>query len=140
MTAQIVTAQANNTLSNPCPCGCAPCDHTCCTLDCLVQPRYFCGQLLTDADLRAGVTWSQNKFRLGRFRDGWGVVCGLEVRCNSKPADPKLAGTITVGPGYAVSCCGDDIIVCADKTLDLTQIVHQPPKPCETTRKQPRVE
>src|SRR5216684_2203932 len=99
MTARTVTTAAGKTQANPCPCGCAPCEHICCTLDCIVRPRYFCGQLLTDADLTAALTWSQNKFRLQRLREGWGVVCGLEVS-----GDLKQPGTVIVSPGYAVGC------------------------------------
>lgn len=74
----------------------------CCALDCLVRPRFFGGQLLTDTDLGQLVTWTADKLRLGRYRHGWGVVCGLEVRCD--PANPS---GVIVGPGYAVSCCGE---------------------------------
>src|SRR5262245_59204059 len=92
------------------PCGCAPSAEQCCSLDCLEQPRFFCGQLLTDQDLTALLRWTQDKLRLGRYRHGWGVVCGLEVHC-----DPRQPGWVIVSPGYAVSCCGDDIIVCQDE-------------------------
>jgi hypothetical protein len=82
-----------------------------------VRPRFFCGQLLTDQDLTASLTWAQNKFRLARYTDGWGVVCGLHV---SK--DSKKVGWINVSPGYAVSCCGDDIVLCKDKPFDLGKV------------------
>lgn len=129
MATESITVPTTTTKTNPCPCGCAPCEQTSCSLECLVQPNYFCGQLLTDADLRAGITWSQNKFRLERFRDGWGVVCGLEVR-----GDAKHPATIVVSPGYAVSCCGDDIILCSETPVDLTKYLREPPKPCEPAR------
>ena len=61
-------------------CGChGPADA--CTLECLEHPKFFCGQLLTDQDLTSLVQWVQNKSRLLRYRHGWGVVCGLDVRC-----------------------------------------------------------
>ena len=97
----------------------------CCALDCLVRPRFFGGQLLTDTDLGQLVTWTADKLRLGRYRHGWGVVCGLEVRCD--PANPS---GVIVGPGYAVSCCGDDIVVCEDTKLDLSGACSQPGDPC----------
>ena len=124
----------SRTQSGPCSCGCAPCDEISCGLDCAVQPRYFCGQLLTDADLSAGVTWSQGKFRLSRRREGWGAVCGLDVTCGPQP------GTVTVRPGYAVDCCGDDIVVCGDAILDINKLFQQPPKQCEPGQKQPSIE
>src|SRR5512139_1861641 len=108
MPAQTKMRTKTSTRNEACSCGCAPCDQTSCSLDCAVLPRYFCGQLLTDADLTAGITWSQGKFRLGRRRDGWGVVCGLDVACGSE------AGIVTVRPGYAVDCCGNDIVICSD--------------------------
>lgn len=113
----------------PCPCGCAPCEEPCCSLDCLVKPRFFCGQLLTDQDLTSLVTWTGDKFRLNRYRDGWGVICGLEVRC-----DPKRPGGVMVGPGYAFGCCGDDILVCEDQWLDLTGACGTEGDPCVDPR------
>jgi hypothetical protein len=105
--------------------GCTPCKETCCSLDCLVQPRFYCGQLLTDQDLNALRHWTQDKLRLNRYRDGWGVVCGLAVRC-----DPKTLGGVVIGPGYAVSCCGDDIIVCQDAPKDLSEACRDEKDPC----------
>jgi hypothetical protein len=102
---------------NGCGCGCGggtPPD-VCCGLDCITAPRYFCGQLLTDQDLQALVDWTRAKGRLARYRHGWGVVCGLDVHCH-----PQRDGTVVVSPGYAVSCCGDDIIVCDEAELDLS--------------------
>jgi len=100
-----------------CPCGCAPCDKQCCDLECLVRPRFFCGQLLTDADLTALVEWSRARFRLARHRHGWGVVCGLEVsRDLQKPAG------VLIHPGYAIDCCGNDIVVCDEGWADLAQV------------------
>ncbi len=101
--------------STACPCGCAPCDDTCCELECQHRPRFFCGQLLTDEDLSSMVDWAAAKFRLQRFRTGWGVACGLEVTC-----DHDNPQGVIVGEGYAVSCCGDDIVVCKDTPLDLS--------------------
>jgi len=101
--------------STRCRCGCAPCDDARCELECHRRPRFFCGQLLTDEDLSAMVGWAASKFRLQRYRTGWGVACGLEVTC-----DPENPQGVIVGEGYAVSCCGDDIIVCADTALDLS--------------------
>src|SRR3990170_2570665 len=121
------TQPKSNGTAQPCPCGCAPCDEACCGLDCLVQPRFFCGQLLTDQDLNTFLHWTQDKLRLSRYRDGWGVACGLEVAC-----DPENPTGVIVHPGYAVSCCGDDIIVCEPAKLDLRRACDAPADPCET--------
>src|SRR5713101_5540164 len=105
----------------PCGCGCADHEETCCGLDCLTKPRFFCGQLLTDQDMTALVGWTQNKLALSRFRHGWGVVCGLDVRC-----DPMNPASVVVTPGYAVSCCGEDIVVCKEYPVDLSGLCTPP--------------
>jgi predicted flap endonuclease-1-like 5' DNA nuclease len=108
-------------------CGCKePTQVDCCELDCLVAPRFFCGQLLTDRDLTALMEWTRHKTGLARYRDGWGVVCGLDLSCDQ--ANP---GGILVSPGYALSCCGDDIVVCEDARLDLSSACDLGPDPCE---------
>ena len=111
--------------AEPCHCGCAPCKDEYCELECQMRPRFVCGQLLTDDDLTTMVQWTAGKFRLQRFRDGWGVACGLNVRC-----DPDNPNGVIVGEGYAVSCCGDDIVVCAEEKLDL-QAAWPETNPCE---------
>jgi hypothetical protein len=93
----------------------------------LVRPRFFCGQLLTDEDLSTMVGWTARKFRLQRFRDGWGVACGLEVRCD--PDDPL---GVIVGEGYAVSCCGEDIVLCNEEKLNLAD-AFPTEDPCAVT-------
>jgi hypothetical protein len=114
--------------TRPCPCGCAPPEHAGCELECHVRPRFFCGQLLTDEDLSSIVGWAAAKLRLQRFRDGWGVACGLGVTCD--PANPQ---GIVVSAGYAVSCCGDDIVLCRDAPLNLAESCRDE-APCEDPR------
>jgi uncharacterized repeat protein (TIGR01451 family) len=114
--------------SNGCGCGCeeAPTAVQCCELDCLEAPRFFCGQLLTDQLLNDLMEWTRAKTSLARYRHGWGVVCGLDMSC-----DHSSPGGIVVGSGYAVSCCGDDIVVCDDARLDLSGACDEGPDPCE---------
>ncbi len=106
-------------------CGCHSRPESCCRLECLTAPRFFCGQLLTDQDMTALVDWTRDKLRLARYRHGWGVVCGLDVRC-----DPKSRSSLIVSPGYAVSCCGDDIVVCKDAPVDLSNWCKPLPDRC----------
>jgi hypothetical protein len=108
-----------------CRCGCAPCDDGC-RLECLERPRFFCGQLLTDADLAAMVEYTRARLGLVRYRDGWGVVCGLDVRC-----DAAKASVVTIGEGYAVSCCGSDIVLCEPAVVDLSDACRPPASPCD---------
>jgi len=109
------------TKKKDCDCGCGPAD--CCELDCLVQPRFFCGQLLADQDLTAMVDWVKAKSALARFRHGWGVVCGLDVHCGK-------GGSVTVSPGYALDCCGRDIVLCKDDSLGFKDCWPRGDDPC----------
>lgn len=128
---QSLTVPVADKTKQDCHCGCAPCEGTCCRLDCIVQPRFFCGQLLTDADLSALLKWARDRFGLSRYRHGWGIVCGLDVR--GKYAAPA---TIVVTPGYAVDCCGNDIIICEEASLDLKRVCRDQEDPCADLRRQ----
>ena len=108
-------------------CGCSQCKEECCELECLVQPRFFCGQLLSDQDLTAMLDWVKGKSALIRYRHGWGVVCGLDVSCASSPGSGPI---VDVSSGYAIDCCGNDMIVCSDAKLDLSSCCPPPPAPC----------
>jgi len=50
---------------------------------------------------------------------GAGVVCGLEVTCF-----PCGGGKVLVNPGYALDCCGNDIVVACPQELDINQMVR----------------
>lgn len=128
---QSLTVPARDKAEHDCHCGCASCEATCCSLDCIVKPRFFCGQLLTDADLSAMLKWARDRFGLSRYRHGWGVVCGLDVRC-----DPGAPTSVIVTPGYAVNCCGDDVIVCETATLDLKGACKAAEDPCADLRRE----
>lgn len=108
-------------------CGCSDCKGECCELECLVQPRFFCGQLLTDQDLSTMLEWVKGKTALARYRHGWGAVCGLEVHCNAKTGEQA---TVSVMPGYAIDCCGNDVVVCEEARIDLSQYCKPEEDPC----------
>lgn len=96
-------------------CGCG-CDSTeMCGLECLERPAFSAGMVLSDSDLTALVEWTSGRLGLQRLRHGWGVVCGLDVRC-----DKDAPGRVVVEPGYAVGCCGEDIVLCEPQKVDLT--------------------
>jgi hypothetical protein len=109
-----------------CRCGCAPKSDTCCGLECLERPRFFCGQVLTEQDLNGLVVWTRSRLGLARYRDGWGVVCGLDVGW-----DPTRPSGVVVQPGYALACCGDDIVVCEPTRFDLKAVCQDDPRGCE---------
>lgn len=79
--------------------------------------------VLTDDQLNDLAQWVRHRCALHRFVEGWGVVRGLGVRC-----DPASPGGVVVGPGYARSCCGDNIVICQDMCLNVCAC--QPATPC----------
>ncbi len=109
------------TTSKAADCECLPSCPACGGLDCLCRPRFFAGQVLTEDDLNRLEAYVIAKNRLhNRHFHGSGVVCGLEVVC-----DFCDAGSVTVKTGYALSPCGDDIIVCKDTTADVCALISR---------------
>jgi len=53
------------------------------------------------------------------------------VRC-----DPSHHGILAITPGYAIGCCGEDIVVCKDARLDLSDWCKPPVDPCADFRRQ----
>jgi hypothetical protein len=142
-----MNATATNVVSKPagakaCGCGCqsggecsCTCATRCCDLDCLVRPNFFCGQMLTDADLGALVDWTRSRFSLTRYREGWGIACGLDVTCLAPGAysaccDDTKGPSVYLQPGYAIDCCGTDLVVCEPLRVDLSNVCRQPDDPC----------
>lgn len=84
-------------------------------LECLCRPRYFSGQLLTETELNAEQQYVVRKNQLHNlYLHGWGVVCGMVVSCH-----PTCEGWVRVSDGYAISPCGDDIVVCQDRDFNV---------------------
>jgi hypothetical protein len=108
--------------SSGCGCGCggtAKCE-TCAT-ETISRPRFFAGQLLTEEDLQLLGDYVSTKSRLhNRYLFGDGVVCGLQLTC-----DPCGSGLVRVSPGYAIDCCGNDIVVQCPQTLDINRLVRE---------------
>ncbi|HLJ46302.1 MAG TPA: hypothetical protein VKU01_09860 [Bryobacteraceae bacterium] len=117
---------ASTTQTHPQTCCCSSCTG----LQCLDRPRYFAGQLLTDADFTSEQDYVRAKGRLhNRYLHGSGIVCGLEVVCNA-----CNSGMVTVQPGYAIDSCGNDIVVCESASFDVIQAIRD----CCNGRKQRR--
>ena len=107
------TAPRDRACPPPCP--------ACGGLECLCRPRFFAGQVLTEDDLNRLENYVIAKDKLhNRYFHGSGVVCGLEVVC-----DPATRASVTVKPGYALSPCGDDIIVCKDAKVDICDLINR---------------
>src|SRR5262249_8522265 len=88
-------------------------------LECLCRPRFFAGQLLTEDDLNRLDRYIIAKNRLhNRYLHGWGTVCGLEGACN------PCTGFVTVQYCYALSPCGDDIVVCNDQSVNVCELIQ----------------
>lgn len=79
------------------------------------RARYFHGMLMTDRDFREEQLYHIEKRKmLNRTLHGWGVVCGLGIT-------GKIGGsTITIGPGVALDCHGNEIVICDPYSIDLT--------------------
>lgn len=102
-------------------CDCPPACPSCGGLECLCRPRFFAGQVLTEDDLNRLENYVVAKNRLyNRHFHGPGVVCGLEVVCDSCDSD-----SVTVKPGYAIAPCGDDIIVCQDTKVPICDLIQR---------------
>lgn len=111
-------------------CSPPPMCPVCGGLECLCRPRFFAGQLLTEEDLNRLDRYIVGKNRLhNRYLVGWGVACGLEVVCNVCGADSSTGGVL-VKPGYALSPCGNDIVVCKPEAVDVCALINycRPPQ------------
>lgn len=109
-------------LPEPTPgCGCSsdPCGD--CSPGPLARPRFFHGMLLTDTDLQALVDYNTAKQRLhNRYIHGSGVACGLAVTCH-----PCGGSKVVVQPGYALDCCGNDLLASCPTELDIKPMVRE---------------
>ncbi len=105
-----------------CSCGgSCGCGGGACHSQDFVRPRFFAGQLLTEDDLDLLATYVVEKNRLhNRSFFGEGVVCGLMVTCS-----PCGGGTVTVQPGHALDCCGNDLVVTCPETVDINALVKR---------------
>ena len=84
------------------------------------RPRFFAGQLLTEDDLEQLTAYITGKDRLrNRMLFGPGVVSGLHVVCG------PCGGDIVVRPGYALDCCGNEIVVSCPETVSITELVNE---------------
>lgn len=106
-------------------CEPTPACPACGGLECLCRPRFFAGQLLTEDDLNRLDHYIVAKQRLhNRHLVGWGVACGLEVVCDT--CGPRRGSSkVTVKPGYALSPCGNDIVVCDTVGVDVCALIDR---------------
>lgn len=70
-----------------------------------IRARYFDGMFLTQADLETDQRYFRLKRRLTNRALGEGVVWGLRLEWLA----PKRS--FALSPGYAIDCCGNDLVV-----------------------------
>jgi hypothetical protein len=75
---------------------------------------------LTEDDLQSLVNYVAGKNRLhASYLFGPGVVCGLKVK-----HEPCKCGRVIVEPGYALDCCGNDVVVSCPQPLDINTMIN----------------
>jgi len=92
-----------------------------CTYGPFTRNNYFTGKLLVERDFTDETRYHMEKMRHHEQQlHGWGVVCGLKV----KPHPNELCRDrfVCIEPGFAVDCCGHDIIVREEECFDLFSI------------------
>lgn len=137
MESQYVTIPAGAATPDPAHHGGAEPAPGTCGLTCPTRPRFFWGQLLNDQDLTAMLDWAGSRLSLGRYRQGWGIVCGLEVAADARAArkyPQRHTSRVTIQPGYAVSCCGEDLVLSAEETIDLAGVFDGAGHGCDSPR------
>jgi DNA-binding beta-propeller fold protein YncE len=90
--------------------------------DCQIAPfirnNYFTGKLMTARDFFTEQEYFSSKLAHHHQRlHGWGIVCGLDVVQHGVPECRERY--VIVKPGTAIDCCGREILVTEDETLEL---------------------
>ena len=102
-----------------CDCTQHESDHGCveCEVPQLARNHYFTGKLLVERDFTDEQRYFVGKDRRhNQYLHGRGTVCGLKVVEHPNPA--CRSKYVVVRPGYAIDCCGREIIVRKDETFD----------------------
>ena len=90
------------------------------------RPWYKAGNYLATDDLLTEQSYRLQRLRRhNRYMHGWGIVCGLRV----VPArDAARPWGVIVCPGYAITCCGDEVEVLNPTPLDIREHVWARPQ------------
>jgi hypothetical protein len=93
-----------------------------------IRPSYDVCDFLNARDLQDQQSYFlQQRRNHNRFLHGWGVYCGLRVIPAGKKRRPW---SVQVCPGYAIDCCGNEIIVLEPTIVDIKEHLWKaPPKP-----------
>jgi hypothetical protein len=83
-----------------------------------LRNHYFFGKLMDVPDFDVEQRYMVEKFKRHHQRlHGTGVICGLEVRAHPNPACRDRY--VVIAPGAALDCCGNEILVLNEETVDL---------------------
>jgi len=78
------------------------------------RPRFFDGKFLTAADFSLEQQYHIEKHKLhNRALHGFGIVSGLKVIVDG--------GAVTVAPGMAIDCEGNELVVSEEQTLAVSR-------------------
>ena len=86
--------------------------------------NYYYGKLMTQREYFAEQSYfNKKRWVINKMVNGWGVVCGLEVKPILIDSDNPIKGydtnRVKVTPGMAVDCCGREIIVYEEQVVEL---------------------
>ena len=100
----------------------------------LGRSDYATGHYLGAGDLATDQFYRLQRLRRhNRFMHGWGILCGLWV---APAGDPGQPWAVQVCPGYAISCCGDEIEVPSPAPVDVRDYLWR--EPLDRIRRLPR--
>lgn len=92
----------------------------CDELKCLERNKFFDGKFITAKDLIKEQQYIIEKNKLHNRMLGHGVVYGLKVK-KAYPLETK----VIIEPGHAIDCCGNDIVVCTEKVVDIADKIKE---------------
>lgn len=86
--------------------------------------NYYYGKLMTQREYFAEQSYfNKKRWLINKMVNGWGVVCGLEVKPilvdSDNPGKGYDTSKVKVTPGMAVDCCGREIIVYEEQVVKL---------------------
>jgi len=95
-----------------------------CGLIATERNRYYTGKYMAARDFQDEQSYHRSKAMLhNRALHGWGIVCGLEVEHHPdhrNHLDTECArGWVVVHPGFALDCCGRELVVHEDLYFEL---------------------
>ncbi len=90
----------------------------------LARNTWFTGKLLTERDLTDEQRYLMGKLtRHNAYLHGSGIACGLGVVEHPNPA--CRAELVLVSPGFAVDCCGREILLTHEEAVPFAGLIEQ---------------